>query len=221
MLVEVRNCFAELGYHPIVGDMPKAHSADVWYQTRVATADVTQVLLLQYKPRTMAYSVSVGVSSPAARVVLLSPTESVLSKYLHPTMVSGWGLSRRPCWTLFDAGSAFDGAPFTVPEAENRTAWRDQVRRLVSQLLEPVFWPIRDAGEIQKLLLRNDGAFEWWRTNTVLRTAEVIATGKVADSDWHATRSGLLLLRREISRDMHGSKDPEELIDAIASAIHS
>jgi hypothetical protein len=94
-----------------------------------------------------------------------------------------------------------------------------QLCSLVTEFLEPVFWHIKSAREIQELLFRDDKPFEWWATNTVLRAAEIVALTPVARTEWANVRSRMSSFEKKLPRDMYGSTDSGKLIDDLSRAL--
>ena len=215
VLADFVKAFEALGYVRMV-DVRNTDPQDILFRHESSTNDVMQFASLTYKPRQDAYALRIGISNLDA-MIALKDVVSVLDPYLHPA-ISREDLRIWPCWTMFNAGRALKWPFVSIPDPRNRRAWQMQLQAFAERLL-PVFLKTSSASGILNLLLRDDEPFDWWATNTVLRTAEVVALNRVSHASWPLTRERLSAVEPKIPRDLHGCKDTARFIDDLARAL--
>lgn len=178
----IRNALEARGFSEIKTP-PAPVTRDRWYRRALLADQMTCVLRLSYKPAAQAYSVYAGVVHAGVRTAIVDATPVMMA--LLPTMYfTPFPYVPDACWTMFNAGRALRWeSVYIMPAAQKGSAWPAPIEQLMGEFLEPVIFSIKDETDLMQLLLRNDAPFGWMATNPVLRAAEIIALGSIADAE--------------------------------------
>jgi hypothetical protein len=92
-------------------------------------------------------------------------------------LLGNWQSARlldSPCWNLFDAGRALDWPYLCIPDLDAPAGWQLEFQRLRETLLDGLAHKVVDALGYARFLLRSEKPFEWWTSDPVLRSGEII-----------------------------------------------
>lgn len=216
LLSDFTSAFEAHGYRQAEG-VPRHHPMDRYYRHEGSTKDAGHYAALDYKPKLNSFGVRVGVSNPNV-MTQLNHVLPLITKYLHPA-ASRAQFSEAPCWTMFDAGRRLDWDLLSIPAPIQRESWPSQLQQLVTEFLEPIFWPIKDSKGILELLLRNETPFEWFATGAVLRVAEIVALSRLAKIQSSDVYQHVRQFESEILRQMERPRDLNGFIRDLSGAL--
>lgn len=216
-LAAVRPALEDLGFERLELQRHFAANTELYRHPR-STADAEYYLALEFKPRLVAFGLSVGVANRHAMQLLLSQ-RAVVESFVSSELVRS-GFLDSPCWTFLNAGRALRWDLFAIPAPNEPQLWRSQLEQFDAQILAPRILTIKSAEQVLDLLLSNDDPLVWWAGGSaVLRAAQVIALGMVAALKPYDVRSRLSPFTKVIEREMQGQQDARLLITAIESAL--
>jgi hypothetical protein len=215
----VLDAFLSLGYCELKGAFALSNN-EKWYVDVRAVGDVHHVALVEYKRGQDAYSIQLGGSCEKA-ILALRNARQLIDRHINPLLrTAAWGLWRRPCWTMLDAGRALDWTLLAIPDPISRGRWPEQLAALQTEVLEPLFWRITSAEQLRNMLMRTDGAYGWIGSNALLRVAEIIALSKVAGESESEIVQSLAPFYDYLERDVVGSDGCAALISGLVREIH-
>jgi hypothetical protein len=211
----IRAQFVALGYQSFPSCLT-FDRRDVWLRRdNDPTHRFATIVYLQYKPSFRAYGVLFGVVEDNIRQQL----KQVLSMPSVVAFLAKWQSARpleAPCWNLFNAGRALDWKYLSVPDLDAPASWQTELRRLQELLLDGLTHNVVDELTYARFLLRSDAPFEWWTSDPVLRTAEIVLALMRQGYSTDAIASELSEYRAQIEDALDGGGDLLEFVKVIS-----
>jgi len=221
-LKEFRTAFEGLGYEKWDG-MPTFSPKDIWYRYSAHPRGNFHVVYFAQQPGANAYGVQIGAFN-LAQLRILQNILPALSKYLGrrahllaPYMVHDIHVIMP--WMLFIPNSGRNLRLLQIPNSVNRESWPLQLDELRTVYLEPIFWPIKEPIDIQRLLLSNQIPCEWDPRQPVLRVAQILALSSVIGMSIELVKPEILAQTNVIDKGLRGFCTTEEMIDDLANEI--
>lgn len=221
-LKEFRTAFEGLGYEKWDG-MPTFSPKDIWYRYSAHPRGNFHLVYFAQQPGANAYGVQIGAFN-LAQLRILQNILPALSKYLGrrahllaPYMVQDIHVIMP--WMLFIPNSGRNLRLLQIPDSLNRESWPLQLDQLRTFYLEPIFWPIMEPIDIQRLLLSNQIPCEWDPRHPVLRVAQILALSSVIGTSIELVKPEILAQTDVIDKGLRGFCTTEEMIDDLANEI--
>ena len=219
----IRQNITERGYDELKNASRKKKREAIYYVHKKSSPIVTHVLELTYKPALNAYGVHVGVYNQEAERLMISWLPE-LKKFLHPLVAKSFferdadGVPM-PSGQFFEACRYLGWQRLVIPDPDDRSGWPKKIDELFKNLLEPIFFRVKNVEDIKSLLLRSDPTFEWFMTNAILRVSVIVALDFLCEKPEPNLRERLYAFKDEISRALVRSevKDYDVLFDFLFS----
>lgn len=217
ILDSIRERCASLGYQPFRSPLTYDRR-DVWMRrtNEPGQSNFATIIYLQYKPSFKAYSVAFGVVEDD----LMQQFRQLLELPTIRELLGNWQCARpmeSPCWNLFDAGRALDWRYLSIPDIDDPAAWEVELERLREALLAGIAHKVVDDMAFARFLLRTDKPFEWWTSDPILRSGEIVLALMRQGYSEAAIASELEEVREPISAALGNGGDLQPFIRAITT----
>jgi hypothetical protein len=208
----------ELGYQYLSG-APTYSAGDRWFVSKDSSRGIDYVVFIEFKVRLGVYSIHVGFSNPDATTSAKGKLLALRHYAKSAIFGSGYGLTRRPCLSLFDVGRFMKWPHFCIPDVRAPESAVGMFHDMVNQFLRPRIWPVDTVESAIDLYLSDVEPFEWRTVNSVARAIEIVSLSEIIGMRSETLKVLLGDRVGKIARDLVDRDDAAKFIDAMLDTM--